>query len=86
MAEADQNGDFLEYAKPASTQGLWCGGGEDVGVDELAPEFAVEPLVEAVKLALMLGRAHRIDDRGDQTAEILRGFGCREVHGFSRIR
>ena len=76
MAEADQYGDFLEDAKPTSTQGFWCGGGEDVGVDELAPQLAVEPLVEAVKLALMFGRAHRVDDRGDQTTEVLRGFGC----------
>ena len=75
-AEADQYGDLLEYTKTAAAQRFWCGGGEDVGIDELAPQLAVEPLVEAVELALMLGRAHRVDDRGDQTAEILRGFGC----------
>ena len=85
-AQADQHGDLLEHAETASAQRLWCGGGQDVGVDELAPQLAVEPLVEAVQFALMLGCAHRVDDRGDQTAEILRGFGCREVHGFSRIR
>jgi hypothetical protein len=34
----------------------------------------------------MLGCTHRVDDRGDESAEILCGFGCREVHGFSRIR
>ena len=76
VAEADQYGDFFEDAEPASTQGFWCGGGEDVGVDKFAPQLAVEPLVETVKLALMFGRAYRVDDRRDQTTEVLRGFGC----------
>ncbi len=75
-AETDQYGDLLEHTETAAAQRLRRGGGEDVGVDQLAPQLAVEPLIEAVELALMLGRAHRVDDRVDQAAEILGGFGC----------
>jgi hypothetical protein len=45
-------------------------------VDELAPQLAVEPLIEAVQFALMFGCAHRVHDGAHQTAEVLRGLGC----------
>ena len=73
-AERDQHRDLLEHAETAAAQRLRRRGGQDVGVDELGPQVAVEALVQPVELALALRRAHRFGDGAHQAAEVLGGF------------
>src|SRR6185312_15076287 len=54
--------------------------GQDAGVDQLLPQFAVEPLIEPVELTLVFGCAYRAHDGIDQVAEVVRRFGCGEIH------
>ena len=84
-AQRDQHGDLLEHAETAAAQRLRCGGGQDVGVDELGPQVAVEAFVEPVELALVLRGAHRFGDGARQAAEVVGGFRGGEIHVESSL-
>jgi hypothetical protein len=84
-AQRGQDGRLLQRPEAATAERLRRGGAQDVGVDQLAPQLGVEALIEAVERALMLGRAHRIDDGADQSREILRCFCSGEIHVSPRV-
>ncbi len=79
-AERDEHRDLLQHSESPAAQRLRSCGGQDVGVPELGPQVVVEAFVEPVQVTLALGRAHRLGDGADQPAEILGGFGGREIH------
>ena len=60
--ERGQHRRLLEYPETAAAQRFRRGGRQDVGLDQLRPQVAVEAFVELVELALVLGRAHRLGD------------------------
>ena len=75
-----QHRDLLEHSETAASQGFRRGGGKDVGLDQLAPQVAVEALLEPVELPLVLGRADRFGDGAGQAAQIVEGLWCLEIH------
>ena len=79
-AKRDKHRRLFQHPETTAAQRLRRGGRQDVGVDQLAPQVAVEPLLKPVELALMFWRAHRLGDGAHQPAKVFGGLCCLEVH------
>ena len=79
-SQLGQDGDLFQDPEAVTAHRFRRRARQDAGVDQFRPQGGIDALIEAVKGSMVRRGAHRADDRGDQSAQVLGRFGCGEIH------